>query len=172
MALELSIGPLPRDLAAQALPLVRSLRPDLTLEEWQSYLDLVDMGSVRGEEPALSGVMAVRDDAGYLHGLFTYTVAEDIIHGRALQAENVVAVDLLGRDNAARLMVEEMERLAMLHHCAAVHVTVADDRALPPRSVSSLMGRLLATGHVVDGIRLCRRLSGKPGRMEGGGVVD
>jgi len=167
MALQLSIGPLPRGLAAQALPLVRSLRPDLTLEEWQSYLDLVDTGSKDGEEPALSGVMAVRDHGGYLHGLFTYTVAEDIIHGRALQAENVLAVDLLGRDDAARLMVEEMERLAVLHRCGAVHVTVADDRATPPRSVSSLMGRLLATGHVVDGIRLCRPVGTGVGQLAG-----
>lgn len=170
MALQLSIGPLPRGLAAQALPLVRSLRPDLTLEEWQSYLDLVDVGGPDDEDdPALSGVTIVQDASGYLHGLFTYAVAEDIIHGRALQVENVVAVDMLGRDDASRLMVTEMERLAALHNCGAVHVTIADERATPPRSVSTLMGRLLATGHAVDGIRLCRTLKARAGRMVGAG---
>lgn len=156
MALQLSIAPLPRVQAAQALPLVRSLRPDLTLEEWQSYLDLLGQNPVEDGEPALSGVMAVRDQSGYLHGLFTFSVAEDIVHGRALTVDNMIAVDMLGRDDSARLMIAEMDKLARTHRCGAVHVTLAEDHAQGPRPVSAMMARLRSAGHHVDGVRLCR----------------
>lgn len=159
MALQLSIAPLPRVQAAQALPLVRSLRPDLTLEEWQSYLDLLDDSPAEEGEPALSGVMAVRDQSGYLHGLFTFSVAEDIVHGRALSVDNLIAVDMLGRDDSARLMIAEMERLAHSHRCGAVHVMLAEDHPQGPRPVSSMMARLRSAGHHVDGVRLCRLLN-------------
>ena len=170
MLQQLSIGPLVRAEAAQALPLIRSLRPDMSLEEWQSYLDLVTDGG--GEampigDPPLAGVVAVRDDDGYLHGLFTYSVAEDIIHGRALQVDNMVAADMLGRDLPARMMIEEMERLAEQHSCGAVHVIVNDDRAMPPRPASSMLARLRETGHVVDGVRMCREVHVDGGRSVG-----
>ena len=115
MGLQLTIGLLHRGQAALALPLVRTLRPGLTLEEWESYLDLLDEAqSDDVEDSCLAGVVAVRDQNGYLHGIFTYTVVEDIVHGRALQVENLVAVDMLGRDTSACMMIKEMDRIAAL----------------------------------------------------------
>lgn len=169
MSHDLSIEPLRRDLIAQALPLVRSLKPDMSLEEWESYVDVLAESvdaAADGAEPS-AGVIVAMDPEGYLHGLFTYAALEDMIHGRVLAVDNVIAVDLLGRDRATRLMIGEMNRLAEALACQAVHVNLNEDRSAFPRGCSSVFSRFREAGHTIDGVRLCLEIEERPRRAVG-----
>lgn len=167
MSNDLVIEALRRDQIAQALPLVRSLKPGMTLDEWESFVDVLADAAADGGPEAAAGVVVALDPEGYLHGLFTYGAVEDIIHGRVLAVDNVIAVDLLGRDHATRLMIGEMNRLAEALACHAVHVNLNDDRHAFPRGASSVLNRFREAGHVIDGVRLCLEIEDEPQRAVG-----
>ena len=63
-----------------AFALVQALHPGMTLDNWRGFaIPLVDQ-----ELPAQSGLAGVRNEAGYLCGLFVYRVEPDLSHARAM----------------------------------------------------------------------------------------
>jgi hypothetical protein len=85
----------------------------LTLEEWLRFAKALASGS-RG-----SGLDAVRDPAGYIYGLAGYEFGRDMVEGRVLTIELLVALSLINTDVLV-LLLDAIERVAAREKCALV----------------------------------------------------
>lgn len=115
----LAVRPLERRQIAQAFPLVRATLPDTRLTRWTEF--------ARGYthprmERGSRGLMAAQNQAGYIAGLFTYEVKDELALGRSLTIGNLLVADFPGRDKTAEHMIEGMHALANLLGCIAISV--------------------------------------------------
>lgn len=142
-----------QDLIDMALPLVHGLRGDLTLEEWRAFCRPILSGA-RDDV----GMECVLDEKGYLMGLAGYDARPDLRHGRVLQVDPFIAADLYGRSLAAQMLLARLDRLAVRHGCAAVHVAYeAVDDTLPIKAGHTFK-KFFESGYRADSVRLCRNL--------------
>lgn len=147
----LKVRPMAPGQIAQALPLARSARADLTLCEWRAYCKAVLDG-------AGTGIDCVVDENGYLLGLMVFRRQADLRHGAVLSVAPFIAVDLCGRDTVAcRLLARAEDRAAALD-CAAVHIARDGVDGLFPRRCGAAFARFLEDGYHADGLRLCKPL--------------
>lgn len=141
--------PLDAGQIAQALPLVRSVRADLTLCDWRSYC------AAAQSQPG-GGIECVVDEKGYLLGLMVYRRDPDIRHRAVLTVDPFIAVDLYGRDEAARRMLIRIEALAEEHGCGAVHIALEGVDGRFPKRCGGSFSRFLEDGYHAEGLRLCK----------------
>lgn len=142
---------LDREYAVRAFPLVQSIRADLSLEEWLEYVDKTTLGNM-----VERGIVAAVNARGYVEGLFCFEVEDDLIHGKVLNVDNFVSVDLYGRNGATDLLLAEMDRVATQAGCKALHITMNEGKAMLPRACTSTFGRLREAGMKIDAVRLCK----------------
>ncbi|MBT5374760.1 MAG: ferredoxin-type protein NapF [Rhodospirillaceae bacterium] len=114
--------------ASQAFPLISGLYPQVSLERW---LDYVQASTAADEE---SGVWCIESEEGYIYGLFAYRLTHDLLHGKSLVCENVVAQDLVGPETVLAHLLETMDSLALDRGCEALHI-FAPEKMHPAISV-------------------------------------
>lgn len=120
MDLTVRIEPLGHTQIEIAYPLVRAIATDLTLEHWRGYASAM----ITPEGPQRRGIMGAWSSAGYLHGMFGYVIAPDLVLGRLLQIENFVAMDIRGSGRTANALVDAVRALAGSEGCVAVQALV------------------------------------------------
>ncbi len=131
----------------QAYPIVQTLHPALTMDEWRGYARaLIAAGDpVRGVMTAQYG--------GYSRGLFCHWPDRSLDHSSMLIVDNVAVMDLCNPQGAMRALVAAMEALAARHGCGAIHTLLTDHRP------TTLHGHLQELGHRVDRVVLCKVLA-------------
>ncbi|HYD67496.1 hypothetical protein [Azospirillum sp.] len=147
----------------QAYPLVRAIAPDLPVERWRSFATALTGASAPPGAPA--GIMTVQNDRGYIHGLFSYAVKEDLRFGRILSVDNFVVLDLFNVSDAASSLLQTMEDLGRTLHCTAIHTNLRECYAGTPAHGHPMLGFFRDEGHDVDGVRLCKALAGDKDNM-------
>lgn len=161
--------PLGKHQVDQAFPLIQTVAPALDIDRWRRF------AAVWIEDPArrrtagdrtAAGIMTVQSERGYIHGLFTYMVTEHLRHGRTLEADNFIVVDLFNTAGAAGALLRAMDQLARTLGCQAIHTN------LPERYVDRLDGQVIglgrsptvgcfgSAGHRIETVRLCKQLDG------------
>ncbi|AWJ88579.1 hypothetical protein Sp245p_01680 [Azospirillum baldaniorum] len=142
----------------QAYPLVRAIFPDLPVEQWRAFAAAL-IGPV--DTPATpTGIMTVQNARGYLHGLFSYAIAEHLRHGRILAVENFVVLDLFDMTGPAETLLHSMDRLARSHGCTAIHTSLPELLAGETGSRGSLLTCFHQDGHRTETLRLCKAMDG------------
>ncbi|WP_119679641.1 hypothetical protein [Indioceanicola profundi] len=142
-----------------AFPVVQSSFPRLTIDRWRDYaramLPLADAASnvvpLPGTEP--TGIVVAQLPHGYIHGVFGYRVLHSLCHGRTLQVDVFVALNLFDPTAAAEALLLEIERTARQHRCDAIHLS------LPELPDGALRGRIERIGLHMEGVRLCKSLA-------------
>src|SRR5579872_6822274 len=100
---QLEAVPVTLETAGQLYPLVRSLVPELELDGWLLF------ARRHIEGPETAGIVGVRDERGYFHGLFGYQVRYDVRTGPTLDVGLAMAVNLLDRTGAGAVLVRAIE---------------------------------------------------------------
>jgi len=116
---KLEAVPVTLETAGQVYPLVRSLVPELELDSWLSF------ARRHIEGPETAGIVGVRDERGYFHGLFGYQVRHDVLTGPTLDVGLAMAVNLLDRTGAGAVLVRSIEALAVTLGCAATQIRLS-----------------------------------------------
>lgn len=148
---------LPMDKVPQAFPVMQNL-VGLSLDRWQRYA----RSRVEAENslPGSTGIVAIENQQGYIHGLFGYRVDMDLRCGQVLLCEYLVALGLFDAAAVLDVLVEAMESLARDKRCGAIHVRVPQP---PAQANDHVDGRLIETlrcsGHAVETLELCRPLA-------------
>jgi hypothetical protein len=145
--------------AAQAYPLLQSAFPALTLSRWTEFVRNLTRAKSRPADRA-KGIMAIQSDRGYIHGLFSYSVAADLQHGRVLLVDNFVAVDLVASDSAVQALRQVMEEVATRLDCQAIRLHAAGAGNGLAAALSE-QGRAFGNGgHWLESVCYSRDLSG------------
>ena len=98
-----------------AYPLVRSIAPEVTLEDWLDYVER------RCREGGLRGLFAA--DGGLI-GLFSYRFGERLRHGRVLALDDFVTFELSQAAPGRAALMEAAEELARSLGCSGLEVRV------------------------------------------------
>jgi hypothetical protein len=163
--------PLGRRQIDQAYPLVCAIAPGLGVDQWRAFaaalLDSATVGSsTKGRRgggtdglPAARGIMTVQNAQGYMHGLFSYSVEAQLLHGRTLCVDNFVVLDLFDVTGPAETLLQAMEGLARQLGCAAIHTTLPE-RYMPRDSRRTPIPDCFRTeGHRQETVRFCKDLA-------------
>lgn len=121
--------------ADMTFPLVQMLQADLTLDRWREFISEFctakpDVTPGEGYEDILwlrpRGVIVVANERGYIHGLFSYQVRDDMADGRVLHVDHVMTVEIVSTAYVLDAMREAITRLSTDHHCANVYVSLGE----------------------------------------------
>ncbi len=107
--------------ARQAFPLISGLYPEVSLKRW---LDYVQASTTNGID---TGIQCIESEEGYIHGLFAYRLTRDLVHGKTLVCENVVAQDLVACKTVFACLLETMDSLALDKGCEALHIFAPEE---------------------------------------------
>jgi hypothetical protein len=157
----------------QAFPVVQTIAPDLGVERWRDFaaailaaaeLESGDAAPAGAPEQGIRprGIMTVQNARGYIHGLFSYTVEENLRHGRVLEADNFIVLDLFDPAGAAAELLGAMDELAGQLGCSAIHTNLPDDYSSLPGYCNWLLTSFREAGHAVETLRLFKRLGASP----------
>ena len=124
--------PLTHLTADMTFPLVQMMQTGLTVERWREFVAefCTDCGSVVrvGCDDVLwqrpRGIIVVANERGYIHGLFSYYVRDDMSDGRVLHVDNLMAVEIIAGAHVFDAMRDAMTRLVHGHECANVYVSL------------------------------------------------
>lgn len=143
-----TLAPIPLDQRQinQAYPIVQTLLPTLSLDEWRRYA----LRLIRSRSPA-KGVMTAQY-AGYIRGLFCHWPHQNLCHGEMLIVDNFAVMDMFDPEAAARVLIRAMEDLATGLNCRAIHTLLSGHRPTP------LHGQFHAQGHWPSKVVLCKSL--------------
>ena len=134
-------------LADAAYPLVRSIAPEVRLEDWLDYVER------RCREGGLRGLV---DDNGVLVGLFSYRFGERLRHGRVLALDDFVTFELSPAAPGRAALLAVAENLARSLGCTGLEVRVGSrgfaDAASPKTS------GWLALGLSLDSVIFVKRV--------------
>lgn len=172
--------PLGRRQIDQAYPLICAIAPALTVDRWRAFAAAMigegsaaagpgggarrNAGMPTGSMP--TGIMTVQNANGYLHGLFSYTVEQDLRHGRALVVDNFVVLDLFDLPGAAEVLLHAMDGLARDLGCTAIHTNLPEPYAAlstqeaPSGTGSRVLDCFRGEGHRTETMRLCKAFGG------------
>lgn len=109
--------PLDRRHIAQAFPLVRLGVPGLTMDRWRAFARAQLGARQRGGD---RGILAVRNPAGYIHGLVIFETSEDLHLGRVLLVSHWVTAQSVGSGAVVSALIAAVEKVARTHECEAV----------------------------------------------------
>ncbi len=148
------VAPLALDKIPLAYPLVRSLSAQVSADRWQSFAGaLTAGGGTRG------GVFAAEEHfGGYLYGVCTYVVEEDLLHGLTLKVEHFVTLDFISRTSAAQSLIEGLENLARRLRCNALHVTLHAAPGTDLLGGGAVLRLFEERGHDVDAVRTSKTM--------------
>ncbi|MFV3076630.1 hypothetical protein [Niveispirillum fermenti] len=145
-----SVKPLDRRRVDQAWPLVQTGRAAHDRDAWRTYagtlLALAD-----------SGLRTVEGDHGYIHGIYAFQALPSPKHGKVLQVDMFLALDLIEPEAAIDLLLNDMDSVAADLGCGAVHLHLPQREGIGA-SVSMALARALDHGHYREDLRLCRPL--------------
>ncbi len=156
MPRRLHVKPLEREGARQAFPLVQSIFPELTLEEWLSFAR--DMEQPQPTTFGPCGIVSVQSGRGYIHGLYSYMVERNLRHGRILEVNNFVALDMADRWGATSRLLSTMDELAKQFDCSAIHVSLPDRWGRGPRIEPTVLSKFEDHGHSIACVGFCKVL--------------
>lgn len=139
----------------------------MTLDAWRRHAArfLADAPAANENDAwPEAGIVAVRSDDSYLHGLFCYRIIDDLRAGPTVCAQDFVALGLFQRAEMISTLVAALESIAASHGCAHMHVHVPKARVVPmpsrdapPRDTeSSVLKALQAHGFHCTSVRLER----------------
>lgn len=137
----------------QAFPLVQSILPGIRVEDWRHYASKLISPSDR-----LTGIMTVQN-RGYIYGLFSYRVENNLQHGCMLMVENFIVLELFNPGGAASALLEAMDSLADELGCSAIHTTLPNSEQFTPNYRRWLLGQFRSMGHLVESQTLCKRVT-------------
>lgn len=133
--------PLTAQTADMTYPLVQMLKVDMSFDRWRAFVDQYCMPVIRGTVREKNngydilwqrqrGIIVIANERGYIHGLFSYYVRDDMTDGLVLHVDNVMAVEIVSGDYVLDAMRDAMSRLARVHDCSNVYVSLGepDDR--------------------------------------------
>lgn len=121
-----------------AYALIRAWHPRVTLESWRGFAE-----ALTGNHAPHQGIIAIRNEAGYLCGLFVYRAEPDLHHGRALVVDPVAALDVIDVKSVVQAMVETAESMAARLGCEVARFRI-------PAPQSWLAEQLQGAGHHVE----------------------
>lgn len=166
--------PLGRRQIDQAYPLVCAIAPGLGVDQWRAFaaalLDSATVGSSpKGGDgggggagtdglPAARGIMTVQNAQGYMHGLFSYAVEAQLLHGRTLCVDNFVVLDLFDVAGPAETLLQAMEGLARRLGCAAIHTTLPERYMQRDSRRNPIPDCFRTEGHRQETVRFCKDL--------------
>lgn len=117
--------PLVADDIDPAFALVRAWYPGVSLEAWREYTQ-----ALAGEAASRqSGIVGIRNEAGYLCGLFVFRIEVDLGLGRVLVVDPVAALDFVDPKTVAQAMLDAGDATAHRLQCSATRFRVPDARA-------------------------------------------
>ena len=128
-------------LADAAYPLVRSIAPEVNLEEWLDYVER------RCREGGLKGLF---DENGALVGLFSYRFGERLRHGRVLALDDFVTFELSRAAPGRAALMSAAEELARSLGCTGVEIRLAARGFAEPDSPKA--SGWLALGLALDSV--------------------
>ena len=149
----LKVVPMTPDMVDKALPLVRAVRSDLSLEDWRAFC-----APFLSDPTGFRGLECVADENDYLMGLAGYEARTDLRHGRVLAVDPFVAADLYGRNLAAQILLARLDKIAARIGCGAVHVAYDSVDGLVPRNAGNTFDKFFEKGYRADSLRLCKHL--------------
>ena len=135
-----TVTPLVPDQIAQAYALIQAAESSISLKQWQDFVESVTCPTKKAAPNR--GIMTLRDEEGYIFGLFTYFVRPDLRHDRVLVIDNFLAMTLLS----------SMARIGEENGCHAINMDIA-------RKYTWITDYLTNTGHEVEKLRFCKILS-------------
>jgi hypothetical protein len=108
-----------------AFALIQALHPSLTLDTWRAFArPLVDQAP-----SGQYGLVGVRNEAGYLCGLFVYRVEPDLAHERAFVVDVIAALDVVDQKRVIRATMEAVRAMAHRLRCRITRVRVNRNQA-------------------------------------------
>ncbi|MEQ8652005.1 MAG: hypothetical protein RIC87_06035 [Kiloniellales bacterium] len=136
---------------ALAHPLAKTAIPDLSLTEWQRFLD------EHLKQPA-SGIVTVENSRGIMLACAAYCVRPDLQHGQSLMVDPLIVMDLVGSKMVAQLLDQHLQWLARELRCAGLHLQLPVTRstAAEERGLSAFRG----CGMAADALRLSKAVVG------------
>ena len=103
-----------------AFALIQALHPHLTLDNWRSFaIPLADR-----KQTAQKGLVGVRNEAGYLCGLFVYRVEADLAHERAFVVDVITALDIVDARFVIRAIMAAVDETALRLGCGITRIRV------------------------------------------------
>ncbi len=145
-----TVTPLAPGQIAQAYALIQVAESSISLKQWRDFVDSVTCPAKKAAPNR--GIMTLRDEEGYIFGLFTYFVRPDLRHGRVLVVDNFLAMTLLDRKGLAEALLSSIARIGEEHGCHAINMDIA-------RKHTWISDYLTNTGHEVEKLRFCKILS-------------
>ena len=131
----------------QAYPIVHTLHPALTMDDWRRYARTL----IAAAEP-VRGVMTAQH-GGYIRGLFCHWTDRSLQHSSMLMVDNFAVMDLFDAHGATRTLISAMETMAEQFGCGAIHTLLTDHRP------TALHGHLTQQGHEVIKVVLCKAVA-------------
>ncbi len=118
------------DQIAVVFPLVHAAVPEINLDTWRGFVRSLGEGTTSSP----SGVLGVRNEAGYICGLLIFRAEQDLRHGKVLAINLFIALDLVNEEEAASALLQAAEAKAGELKCAATHVRIdSAQKSLPHR---------------------------------------
>lgn len=155
-----AVQPLRRDQIALAYPLIRILKPVVSLERWRDFA----RATIHARADGRTGAKVAVNSQGHIFGLFTWRREPDLEHGCRLAVENFVALEVVAQPIVGAALVEAIEREAVDQGCAAVLTALPGAIVRPKPGIGA---RYLAlfddAGHTVENFNLRKSL--RPARL-------
>ena len=150
MTTEITVLPLAPERIAEALPLVRELAADMTVERLEDYVARLTCRG-NGAGPA-GGVIVAQSANGYMRGMLSYRITHDLRRGPTLVVENLVVLGAIHSHAITAALIDALDGLADDHGCAAI------EARLPPNDHRTV-GLARSRGFGFDGWRLSKSLT-------------
>lgn len=121
-----------------AYALIRAWHATVSLDSWRDFAR-----TVIGSHAPQQGIIAIRNEAGYLCGLFVFRAEPDLHHGRALVVDPVAALDVIDVKPVVQAMVETAESMAARLGCEVARFRI-------PAPQGWMAQQLQGAGHHVE----------------------
>ena len=142
-----SVVDIDENLFDAAYPLVRTVAPGVSAEQWSAYAYTVRM---RG------GLLGLIGAENALFGLLAYRNEESLRHGRIFHIDNFVTFELNRAAPGRRALCEAAEALARKQGCAAIEIRLAG-RGFADGGTAKAQG-WLNLGHRLDAVVFTKSL--------------
>jgi|GEM_PF-1961731 len=104
--------------APRVMSLVRLIRPEITEEDWVAF--------VTRTQGKGAGIVGIVDDDGYMYGLFSYRVSENLRYGWVLNVDDIVIAGLPGVKSISQALTDGMEALSTRFRCDHTVISSVD----------------------------------------------
>ena len=135
-----------------AYPLVRSLAPGVSVDDWLTYARKARM---RG------GLLGLIGPEGTLFGMLAYRHEEHLQRGRILHVDSFITFELSRAAPGRKALCEAAEALARKHGCTAIEIRL--DRGKFAEGVTARTQGWLGLGHSLESVVFVKSLDDAPG---------